>query len=61
MASDAQKRAVAKYNREHSTYISIKLNRESDADIIGHLAEQPSRQGYIKGLIRQDIKEKRPQ
>ena len=56
MATDAQKRATAKYNREHSTYISLKLNRETDADIIGQLAAQQNRQGYIKDLIRQDMK-----
>jgi len=33
----------------------LKLNINTDADIIAHLEKQPSMQGYIKRLIRQDI------
>ena len=54
--SEAQKRATAKYNREHSQYFSVKLNRAEDQDIIEFLKTLPNRQGYIKDLIRQAMK-----
>ena len=33
----------------------LKLNKEQDADVIERLDAQENRQGYIKGLIRDDI------
>ena len=33
----------------------LKLNKEQDADVIDRLDAQENRQGYIKGLIRDDI------
>jgi len=33
----------------------LKLNINTDAAIIAHLEKQPSMQGYIKQLIRDDI------
>lgn len=36
----------------------LKLNINTDADIIAHLDKQTSMQGYIKQLIRQDIEAK---
>lgn len=56
MASEAQKRATAKYNKEKSMYFTVKLNRAEDQDIIEFLKTLSNRQGYIKGLIRQDMK-----
>lgn len=35
--------------------IYLKLNKEDDADIIDRLQKQENKQGYIKGLIRDDI------
>ena len=54
-ASPAHNRATAKYNAEHTTQISIKLNNGTDKDILEHLAKQPSKMGYIKQLIREDM------
>lgn len=34
---------------------ALKYNIHTDADIIEHLSKQPSMQGYIKRLIREDI------
>ena len=55
--SEAQKRAIAKYNKEHSRYISLKFNigSEEDARIYNHLSGIPSRQKYIKRLILEDM------
>ena len=55
MASEAQRRAVAKYDRENILSQMIKLNRKTDADILAHLATVGNKQGYIKALIRADM------
>lgn len=34
---------------------NLKLNLHTDADIIARINEAPSKQGYIKELIRADI------
>ena len=53
--TEAQKRARKKYEaRTKKTYI-IKLNTETDADIIEKLEAVENRNGYIKELIRRDI------
>ena len=56
MASDAQKKASAKYDAANTMQFKIKLNRTTDADIIEHLKRLDNKQGYIKNLILQDIK-----
>lgn len=56
MASEAQKRASAKYDAGNTTRLYIKLNNGTDADILKKLDEVPNKQGYIKDLIRKDIK-----
>lgn len=55
MASEAQKRAVAKYDLEHTRQIKLKLNTMTDADIIQRLNQEPNKQGWIKELIRKEI------
>ena len=57
--SEAQKRAQKRYdelNKDKFRFIQLKLNRETDADIISKLESAENIQGYIKELIRQDIK-----
>ena len=56
MASEAQRRATKKYDETHTKQIHLKLNLETDADILQKLSEVSSIQGYIKELIRNDIK-----
>ena len=53
--SDAQIRAGAKYDAEHTKQIMLKLNKTTDADILAKLAAVGNTQGYIKALIRADI------
>ena len=61
MASEAQKRANAKYDAAHTKGLYLKLNLESDAAIIAWLEEVAQRdpvkgkQGYIKDLIKADM------
>lgn len=47
--------AKAKWDKENTVKIGLKLNRNTDADILRKLAEVPSKQGYIKQVIREDI------
>ena len=58
MTSEAQKKAVLKYDAAHTKQYHLKLNTETDANIIAWLAEQDSMQGYIKSLIRHDMEER---
>lgn len=55
MATEAQKRASAKYDRANTKTYALKLNVKTDADIMARLAEVPNVQGYLKQLIRRDI------
>ncbi len=56
MATEAQRRAVAKYDAKNTKTYAIKLNRKTDADLIAKLESVGSVQGYLKELIRKDIK-----
>lgn len=58
MATDAQKRASAKYDAANTVQIKLKLNRTTDADVLHRLEMIDNKQGYIKSLIRRDIAEK---
>lgn len=52
---EAKRRASAKYDKEHTKGIYLKLNKETDADIIGYLEETENVQGLIKSLIRKEM------
>ena len=56
MTSEAKKAAKARYDAKTAKYISLKLNQNTDADILEHLAKQENIQGYLKRLIREDMK-----
>jgi hypothetical protein len=49
--------AQAKYDKAHTVRYGLKLNSETDADVIQWLSEQESMQGAIKKLIRKAIQE----
>ena len=55
MARESQRRANAKYDKENTKGLYLKLNKNTDIDIIKHLSGQENKQGYIKLLIRNDI------
>ena len=55
MATEAQKRANAKYDKAHTRQVSLKLNKKTDADIFAKLESVGNVQGYIKSLIRADM------
>lgn len=55
MTSEAQKRAQKRYDEATKgkwRMIHLKLNRETDADIIEKLEASGNIQGFIKELIR---------
>lgn len=53
--SEAQMRANAKYDAKATMQIKMKLNKNTDADIIQKLESVDNKQGYIKALIRADL------
>lgn len=46
----------ARWDKENTVVITMKLNKNQDADIIEKLKSVDNRQGYLKELIRADIK-----
>ncbi len=52
MADSAAKKA---WRAAHTTRIVMDLNHNTDSDILEKLQAVPSRQGYIKALIRADM------
>jgi hypothetical protein len=56
MVSEAKKRAQRKYDKENTTQIILKLNIKTDADVIGKLCNVDSKQGYLKDLVRDNLR-----
>lgn len=55
MTTEAAKAAKAKYDAKTARYVSLKLNSNTDKDILSRLESEPNIQAYIKRLIRDDI------
>lgn len=55
MATEAQIKAQKKYDAENTRQVHLKLNRRTDSDVLERLDAVPSKQGYIKRLIREDL------
>lgn len=55
MATEAQIKAQKKYDAANTRQVHLKLNRRTDKDVLARLDDVPSKQGYIKRLIRADI------
>lgn len=53
----SKKEYNASYDAQHTIQIKIKLNIKTDADILAKLNVVPNKQGYIKSLIRENLKE----
>ena len=56
MATEAQRRAVRKYDAANTVQVHLKLNLKNDADILEWMSKQKTVQGAIKQLIRDKIK-----
>lgn len=55
MATEAQLKAGYKYDMKNTKQVHLKFNRRTDEDVLARLDEVPSKQGYIKRLIREDL------
>lgn len=54
--SKAQLKANDKYDKANTRRVGIKLNINTDKDILDWLDTVGNKQGYIKDLIRSDMK-----
>ena len=52
----AEKRAKTKYDENNTIQVKLKLNLKTDKDILEALERSGNKQGYIKELIRRDLK-----
>lgn len=52
---DARTKSQSKYDKKNTVGFYMKLNLHTDRDIIRWLWAQPSKQGSIKRLIREEI------
>lgn len=48
-------KAHQKWVSEHTTRVVMNLNHNTDSEILAKLETVPSKQGYIKSLIKADI------
>lgn len=47
---------IREYKKAHTTRITLQLNYEHDQDILDHLNKIKNKNGYLKDLIRADMK-----
>lgn len=55
MRSEAQRKAIVKYDKNNIKRIVLKLNVKTDVDIIQYLNTKNNVNGYLKELVRNDI------
>ena len=56
--SEALRKAVDKYDKANTKQLKMKLNCNTDNDILEYLETIGNKQGYLKELIRKDMKQK---
>lgn len=59
MASEAQRAACKRYyhkTKQNCRVFAIRLQKDCDADVIEALENAPSKVGYIRDLVRADIR-----
>ena len=56
MVSEAKKKAQLRYDKENTKQIILKLNTKTDADVIGKLENVGNKQGYLKDLVRGNMR-----
>ena len=59
MVSEAKKRANMKSDKKNAKYVTLKLNKNTDKDILEYLDTLDNKNGYLKNLIRKNIKNKK--
>lgn len=55
-SSEARIRANANYNKKNIRMVTLHLNITTDKDILDFLNRKDNKTGYIKELIREDMK-----
>lgn len=53
---EARRRAARKYQAANTKLLQIRLNFRTDQDILDKLSAEESMSGYVKKLIREDIR-----
>jgi hypothetical protein len=43
------------YEKKNVVKVLVKINKNTESEILKHLEQQPNKQGYIKQLILNDI------
>jgi hypothetical protein len=56
---DSKTKAVLKYKKKSIKQMKLDLNRKTDSDIIIFLDQCENKQGYIKALIREDMRKQK--
>jgi hypothetical protein len=49
----------AEYNKNNTVRLEIKINKNTEAEILQHLEQIPNKSGYIKNLIIFDMQKKK--
>lgn len=47
------------YEKKNVVQVLVKINKNTENEILKHLEQQPNKQGYIKQLILEDIEKKK--
>ena len=47
------------YEKKNVVQVLVKINKNTENEILKHLEQQPNKQGYIKQLIIEDIAKKK--
>lgn len=50
------KKAQERYDRENTVFVGLKLNKKTDADIIALLERSDNKQGTIKKILKEFLK-----
>lgn len=53
-----ESKAHYEWTKKNTTRFTVKLNHNTDGDVLEHLDKQGNKQSYIKQLIREDMKRK---
>lgn len=53
--TEAQRKASASYDRKNTKMFTIKLNYNTDANLIAWLEVQPNVQGFIKRILNSEL------
>ncbi len=56
MVSEAQRRASRKYDQANTKNYPIKINKKTEKELFDHLESCNNVNGYVKELIKQDMK-----